>query len=261
MPPGPPRQAGHRRRRRRGRDRGPAPVATAAPIVPEVSRLAAAGPADTLDSAEVVEMKQHLGFLRRYKDILRLKLNATEDLLVNGQREPTERGICRHLLGKVDRAVIDAALAREPLRSDAAARARMLAGAVRLTADVGVLIAYLESLAHVRSRAEAAQAFGEVVARIDFTSLSATRVARLLQILVETFVDHERVQALFNLLGSPAFRTAFDAASDVLPTDAARVCAPLRAVHRRLVEGLTIGEPPALLAAGLEQVLSAPDPV
>src|SRR5438128_8903784 len=147
MPPGPPRPAGQppgrRRRRRRGRDRSPAPIPTTAPIVPEVSRLATAGPADTLDAAEVGEMKQHLGFLRRYKDILRLKLNATEDLLVNGQREPSERGVCHHLLAKVDRGVIEAAVQREPLRSDAGARARMLAGAIRLTADVGVLLAYL----------------------------------------------------------------------------------------------------------------------
>src|SRR5262249_9756738 len=142
-------QPGRRRRRRRGRNRGPAPVATPAPIVPEVSRLASAAAADTLDPAEVVEMKQHLAFLRRYKELLRLKLNATEDLLVNGQREPSERGVCRHLLGKVDRAVLDAAIAREPLHSDPVARARMLAGAVRLTADIGVLLAYLESLAHV----------------------------------------------------------------------------------------------------------------
>jgi hypothetical protein len=226
-----------------------------------VSRLATAAPVDSLAPAEVNEMKEHLGFLRRFKDILRLKLNAAEDLLVNGQREPSDRGVCRHLIGKVDRSVIEAAINREPLRSDPASRARMLAGAVRLTADVGVLLAYLESLAHVRSKAEAAQAFGEVVGRIDFTSLSATRVARLLQVLVETFVDHERVQVLFNLLGAPAFRSAFDAAAGGLPPDVARVCAPLRAVHRRLVEGVTVAEPSALLAAGLEQVLSAPDPV
>ena len=110
-------------------------TARPAPIVPEVSRLAEAR-GESLDAGEVAEMKQHLAFLRRYKEILRLKLNAAEDLLVNGQREPTERGVCRHLLGKVDRSVVEAAIAREPLRSDAAARIRMLAGAVRLTAEV-----------------------------------------------------------------------------------------------------------------------------
>jgi hypothetical protein len=206
-------------------------------------------------------MKQHLAFLRRYKDIFRLKLNAAEDLLVNAQREPTDRGVCRHLLGKVDRGVIEAAIAREPLRSDPDARIRMLAGAVRLTADVGVLLAYLEALAHVRSRAEAAQAFSEVVARIDFESLSPTRLARLLQVLVETFVDHERVQVLFSLLATPSFRRAFDAATGAFPPEVAATCAPLRAVHRRIVEHDVADVPSAVLATGLEQILSAPDPI
>ena len=235
-------------------------AARPAPIVPEVSRLAETG-GESLDAGEVAEMKQHLAFLRRYKEILRLKLNAAEDLLVNGHREPTDRGVCRHLLGKVDRAVVEAAIAREPLRSDPAARIRMLAGAVRLTADVGVLLAYLEALAHARSRAEAAQAFAEVVARIDFESLSATRLARLLQVLVETFVEHERVQVLFSLLAMPPFRRAFDVAAAAFPHEVAATCAPLRAVHRRIVEHDAADVPPAVLATGLEQILSAPDPI
>jgi hypothetical protein len=226
-----------------------------------VSELAAdARAADApLSPSEVGEMKQHLAFLRRYKDALRLKLNSQEDLLVNGQREPSERGVCRHLLGKLDRVTIDAAIQREPLRSDAAARARMLAGAVRVTADLGTLLSYLEALSQVRSHAEAAQAFAEVVERIDFESLSATRVVRLLQVLIQTFADDERVQVLFSLLAIPGFRRAFDAASP-LPPDVADVVVPLRAVHGRLVEG-DAGAAPATLAAGMERVLSAPDPV
>src|SRR5947199_287754 len=140
-------------------------------------------------------------------------------------------------------------------------RPRMLAGAVRLTADVGVLLAYLEALAHVRSHAEAAQAFAEVVRRIDFESVSATRLARLLQVLIDTFVDHERVQVLFSLLAGPAFRRAFDAALPTFPPAVAEVCAPLRAVHRRLLEDGGADAAPEPPANGLEQVLSAPDPV
>jgi hypothetical protein len=248
-----------RRSRRRRRRPGGAPAPGPAPLVPEPSRLVA-GATDALDADEIVEMKEHLAFVRRYKDILRLKLNAAEDLLVNGQREPSERGVCKHLLGKVDRSVVEAAIAREPLRSDAAARARMLAGAIRLTADVGVLLAYLETLAHVRSRAEAAQAFAEVVARIDFEALSATRLARLLQVLLETFIDHERVQVLFGLFAGATFRRAFDAAAATFPPDVATACAPLRAVNRRLLEGGGADDP-ALVVAGLERVLAAPDPV
>src|SRR5262245_10838577 len=255
-----------RRRRRRGRG-GPGreqreETATRT-IVPEVSRLAeSTAPADDrLTSAEVAEMKQHLAFLRTYKDMLRLKLNAAEDLLVNGQRQPTDRGVCRHLLAKVDRAAIEGALTREPLRSDPAARARLLGRALRVTADVSVLLDYLETLGQVRSHAEAAAAFAEAVERIDFEAVSPSRFARLLQVLVDTFTDHERVQVLFSLLGMPAFCRVFDAAAATFPPAVTAACAPLRAVHRRLVEDRTAAASADLLAAGIAQVLSAPDPV
>ncbi|MCC6765099.1 MAG: hypothetical protein IT293_10590 [Deltaproteobacteria bacterium] len=284
-PPSRARDAAPRRRRRRrgrrGRPAGDAPAAAtpnatpaeaAAPLVPSVSRLAAesAVAPEPLGPEEIAEMKEHLVFLREYKDALRLRLNAAEDLLVNGRREPSDRGVCRHLLGKVERGVIEAAIGREPLKSNAAARSRMLAGAIRLTADVGVLLAYLETLAPQRSHAEAAAAFAEVVHRIDFASLSATRLARLLQVLTETFQGQERVQVLFSLLDGDAFRRAFDAAAvhpagaASLSPDVAAIFAPLRAVHRRLRgesdAGAANGDPQGL-AVGLEQVMAAPDPV
>jgi hypothetical protein len=240
-------------------------TAPAPPVIPAVSHLAEASPTNApLRADEVEEMKQHLAFLREYKDALRLRLNAAEDLLVNGRRDPSDRGVCRHLLGKVDRSVIEAAVGREPLKSNVLARSRMLAGAIRLTADVGVLLAYLETLATQRSQAEAAQAFAEVVRRIDFESLSATRLARLLQVLTETFQGEERVQVLFSLLDGEAFRRAFDAAEAMLPADVAAVFAPLHAVHRRLLGEQRAADGAAAadrLAVGLEQVMAAPDPV
>jgi hypothetical protein len=232
--------------------------------VPTTSALVSAPPtAEPLGPAEVSEMKHHLAFIRDYKDVLRLKLNAAEDLLVNGQREPSDRGVCRHLLGKIDRAVIEAAVGREPLHSNAAARARMLAGAIRVTADASVLLAYLETLTHVRSHAEAAQAFGEIVARLDFESVSASRLGRLLQVLVETFSGPERVQVLFSLLGGPAFARAFDAALPTLPPAVVDPFAPLRAVHRRASGEIPQHAPdaPELLRAGVEQLVSAPDAI
>lgn len=270
MDPEAPDGAPRRRRRRRGRrgrpvgDGGQTPPA--APLVPSVSRLAAESAAapETLAPEEIREMREHLVFLREHKDALRLRLNAAEDLLVNGRREPSDRGVCRHLIGKVDRGVIEAAIGREPLKSNAAARARMLAGAIRLTADVGVLLAYLETLAPQRAHAEAAAAFAEVVRRIDFESLSATRLARLLQVLTETFRGQERVQVLFSLLDGDAFRGAFDAAAAALPPEVAAIFAPLRSVHRRLRGEDADGAAPADaqgLALGLEQVMAAPDQV
>lgn len=231
-------------------------------VVPSVSHLSddSAPTGEPLTPDEIVEMKEHLAFLREYKEALRIKLNAAEDLMVNGRRDPTDRGVCRHLLGKIDRNVIEQAVGREPMKSNAAARSRMLAGAIRLTADVGVLLAYLETLAPQRSHAEAAQAFSEVVSRIDFESLSTTRLARLLQVLTETFQGQERVQVLFGMLDGDAFRRAFDAAVTALPPEVAAVFAPLRAVHRRLRDEAHDGQETGL-AEGLEQVMAAPDPV
>jgi hypothetical protein len=203
-------------------------------------------------------MREHLAFLRRYKDVLRLKLNSAEDLLVNGQRPPTDRGVCRHLLGKLDRTVIEHALEREPLRSDAAARARMLGGALRVTADVGVLLAYLEALAQARSHVEAAGAFAEAVGRIDFASLSPTRLARLLQVLLDTFSGPERVQVVLGLLAAPTFAHAFDAVVSTLPPPLADALAPLRALHARVFENAGADE--TLLTRGMAAVLDAPDP-
>ncbi len=98
--------------------------------------------------------------------------------------------------------------------------------------------------------------------RIDFESLSATRLARLLQVLTETFQGQERVQVLFSLLDGDAFRRAFDAAASALPPEVAAIFAPLRAVHRRLRgEPHGAGESARGLAVGLEQVMAAPDPV
>lgn len=249
---------------RGGRPDRDRPRPAPAPLVPTVSALAAAPvTAEPLAPAEVVEMKHHLAFIRAHKDVLRLKLNAAEDLLVNGQREPSDRGVCRHLLGKIDRAVIESAIGREPLHSNSAARARMLAGAIRLTADPSVLLTYLETLTHVRSHAEAAQVFGEIVARLDFESVSASRLGRLLQVLVETFTGPERVQVLFSLLAGAAFARAFDTALPALPPAVIESFAPLRAVHRLAGGGAVDAEheSAALLRAGVEQLLSAPDSI
>jgi len=250
-----------RGRSRRGRRRGDGPPQKPS-VVPEVSTLVAAptGPAP-LSEAEIAEMNEHLAFLRRYKEALRIRFNAVEDLLVNGQRPPSDRGVCHHLLAKVDRTVVERALEREPMRSDAAARSRLLAHAVRLTADVGVLLAYLEALAASRTRAEAADAFAAVAARIDFADLSPARLARLLQVLIETFTGTERVQVLLSLLARPGFRDAYDAATDQLSPEAAEACGPLRAVHRRLHDDSPKAAPTAVIVSALEQILAAPDPV
>jgi hypothetical protein len=206
-------------------------------------------------------MKQHLEFLRDHKAILRLQLNSAEDLLVNGQREPADRGVCRHLLAKVDRAAVDAALAREPVRSDPAARARLLGGAVRITGDVGVLLSYLECLTQQARRDQSAPAFLRAVQRMDFTTMSATRLSRLVQVMVQVFSPEQRVEVVLGLLDNPGFGPAVDAALVQLPPDVADVVGPVRAVHGLLPGdgGPAPARPGALSHAvvlGLQRVLA-----
>lgn len=219
-------------------------------MVPVVTPMVTAA-ADTetpLTPAEQAEMRIHLLYLRTYKSVLRLQFNAAEDLLVNGQRDPTDRGQCKHLLAKVDRQAVEAALAREPVKSNPAERARLLAGAVRLTGDVGVLLLYLENLVEQSSRAQAAQAISEVVARIDFAQLSAQRLGRLLQVMVDVFGAAQRGPALLGLLARPAFCAAYDQAADKLPADVLHTMGGLRAFYRRVENAQATVDAPALAA-------------
>src|SRR2546428_290140 len=103
----------------------PRPHRAAPPSGPPPSRRSS-----PLRPDEITGMKQHLGFFPTHKGTLRLPPSAAEDLLVKGQGEPSAGGVCRHLLAKLDRAAIEGVLGREPLRSDPAARAHFLAGAL-----------------------------------------------------------------------------------------------------------------------------------
>jgi hypothetical protein len=210
-------------------------------------------------------MGEHLAFLRLHKNELRLALNATEDLLVNGARPPTDRGISKHLLAKVDRKVVERALARDALKNDAHQRARFIAGIVRLNPEISLLLRYLETLAEVADRREAAGAFALTVDRIDFEQVSNAQMAQLLSVITQTFEGHDRVQALFGLLASDSFARALDRALLSLAEELREIFAPLRAAFRVVVGGEPLPDEDDaerdLFARGMRMWLSAPDRV
>jgi hypothetical protein len=225
----------------------------------EESHLDASRPADDpLTPDEAAEMRQHLQFLKRHRQELRLKVNAAEDLLLNGARPPTHRGRCLHLLSKVDLACVTSTLSRVQDRKQATA---LLQGVVRFSTDVGVLLLYLESLAESASRAEGAAAFGAATRRIDFADISPARMRRVLDLIAQTFEGHERVQVLFGLLGSQGFRAAFDRCAEALPETLAGLFVPLRAVHEVVFEGQRNRHGDEALVRGVTMILDAPDPV
>ena len=210
-------------------------------------------------------MKANLAFIRKHRKGLRIKVNAAEDLLLNGAREPEDRGLCIHLLSKVDHGAVQKALERT---SDPVARVQLLAGAVRATDDAGVLLLYLEALRDGASRKAAAGAFSLGTNRIDWTALSEARLERLLALLVDVFGDeHERASALFSLLHTPSFRALL--ADHQLRPDLRRSLEPLLAVYEVVIEGKEnrFGRPvlergaSVLLTASEEILCSYPQPV
>ena len=255
-----------RRRHRRPADRGTgASVPGALSPISEPRRLDLDRPVtEPLSPDEAREMAGHLIFLRTYKKLLGLSLNAAEDLLINGDKPPTDRGICKHLLSKIDRRLVDKVLARDALKADSRMRARFLAGIVRLNRDVSFLIWYLTALAEVTDKREAAAAFALTVDRIDFARLSNAQMADVLELIVRTFDGHERVQALFGLLGSETFEAALDRSLAGLPDHLREIFAPLRAAHRVVMRGATPhgdDHERALVEKGVALWLSAPDAV
>ena len=202
-------------------------------------------------------MRDHLRFLLRYKKLLGLSLNAKEDLLVNAASAPDHRGVCLHLLDKVDAAAVKRALDRLP---EAQERSRLLAGVVRFSDDQGILLQWLESLSDSASRVAAAGALSTAVDRLDWESMSAARMERLLDVMATVFTeDHERADVVFGLLHSPSFRRTFEAAEDRLPRSLANVFAPIRAAFDAVIGGDGSDHPPALVRKGTLMLLAAPE--
>ena len=256
-----------RRRRRRGKRRddrqpesdrtGPnASKEAAHPVLPPRTVFDNSKPADTaLTPDERAELKQHFAFLARFREALRLKLNATEDLIVNGARAPEERGVCHHLLGKVDRACVTAAISR---LKDAEQRTRFLGGVVRFTRDVAIVILYLESLSASAPRAEAAATLVAALRQIDFAGVSAAQMRRLLDLVVSLLTAEDRPHFVLSLLRSPSFRTAFDHTADVLPTELVELFLPMRAAFGQMFAEERETADPVSLRRGVRILLAAP---
>lgn len=257
-----PRSAEPAKGRRRGRGRRKprqddpvAPLAKAQTLDLDQDREA------PLADREQREAERHLAFLKRFKTALRLSLNAKEDLLVNGAKAPEDRGVLKHLFQKVDKAAVERALAREPLKSDVATRSAFLAGVVRLQPDTSNLLAYLETLAGSADRRVGARAFGATCERIDFSTLSAAQLSRLLEVCRATFDGPDRVQAFFGLLDSPSFRDRFEAHADDLPRPVQDDLRPLAAAHRAVSSDAPLPDDEtarARIAEGVRRWVQAP---
>ena len=200
-------------------------------------------------------MSKHLRFLAEHRKLLRLRVNAAEDLMLNGAKPPTDRGLCKHLLGKVDRASVEGALDR---LTDPRARSRFIGSVVQFSDDAGFLVAYLESLQDGASRREAAGAFAASTARLDFGALGEARMQRFLESVAAIFQGPERAQVLFGLLHNDGFRATFESIEPMLPPDLGQALRPLRAAYTWVIEGSDEGLDHKALTRGATLLLDAP---
>jgi hypothetical protein len=269
--PAPRGPAGQRRSRRRRRGGGRPAEGEArrpeeqrrdsrlpAPALPPKAVLDASKPAAApLSAAEKAELKQHFAFIAKYRRDLRVRANDAENLLINGAREPEDRGVCLHLLGKIDRALVTATLARVP---DAGRRTRILAGVVRFSRDVAVLIQYLECLGESASRGEAAATLIAALPELDYAAVSAAQMRRVLELIAVLLPEAERPMLVLSLLRSSTFLAAFDHASEALPEALASLFAPMRAVFAAAFAHAHEERPsaPDQLARGVRLLLAGP---
>jgi hypothetical protein len=199
-------------------------------LEPSRTSLKDKGADDPLSAAEVAEMKEHFKFLRQHRKLLKLRLNATEDLLLNGVRDPVHRGVCQHLLAKVEKDRVLQVCERLP----ASEAASLLAGVLRFAPEMSYVLRYLECVTDARSRPEAAAALVHALRRIQFTETSSAQMRQVLALIVSVFPSAELPVLLFNWLYNGAFRQAIERSSEELPSELAQVAVPLSIVHELL---------------------------
>ena len=206
---------------------------------------------EPLSQQEARSMREHFQFLRAHRKVLRLKVNAAEDLLLNGVQEPTHRGICQHLLGKVDRSSVLSACERLEPR----AAAKLLAGIVLFSSDIEYVLLLLEKIQQSESPANATTALAQGLERIDFDEVSVAQMRRVLSLVTEVFSERERPELLLGLLESRSFRGAVDKSIEDLPGPLASLVVPLRAAQAVILHGKPNRYAPQDLSRGIDLLL------
>ncbi len=245
----PPRQ--RRRRRRPGSSKKPAQP-SAAQVIAQRAPVALDKPADVpLTDEEAARMRVHLAFLQRHRKLLNLKVNANEDLLLNGKRQPTHRGSCMHLLKKVSRSRVASVIPRMQPEE----RAAFLRGIVRFTTEFEFVLMYLEAVKDVASEKEAIAALVEALEQVDYQEVSGAQMRRLLELIAELFDDAQRPHLLLGLLSSRSFREALKRSEAALPDALLGIMNAVSAVQTA-IHAQRAQPPTADLRRGLELLLA-----
>ena len=218
-----------KRRRRRHGGKPPAPnVAAPAKVVAEALKApqVAAWVEEPLTPQEIAKLKVQFRFLRDNRHLLKLRVNAAEDLLLNGVKEPTHRGVCQHLLAKVERSRVLTVSQNMP--PDQAVR--LLSGVIRFAPDIAYILRYLECVKLTASQQQAGAALTEALKQIEFTELSAAQMRQLVALIVDVFAERDLPVFLFTLLYDKSFKEALDRSLDGFPEVLGRMVLPLPAM-------------------------------
>lgn len=223
-----PRRARRQRKRNSRKTKDPSSLDPAR-AVKQAAAPAVEGPADLpLSPEEVSRLKSAFRFLKEHRRALKLRVNATEDLLLNAKIEPTHRGICQHLLAKVDKARVLQISERLPPKE----ATPFVAGVMRFAPDMAYLVRFLECVRDSESQEQAGAALTQALGSVNFEDTSAAQMRKLLALIVDVFPEYEQPAFLLSLLRRASFREAFDRSTDGLPDASARMLVPLRAVHQ-----------------------------
>jgi len=218
------------RRRRRHSGKPPAPnVAAPAKVVAEALKAPqeVAWVEEPLTPQEIAKLKVQFRFLRDNRHLLKLRVNAAEDLLLNGVKEPTHRGVCQHLLAKVERSRVLTVSQNMP--PDQAVR--LLSGVIRFAPEIAYILRYLECVKLTASQQQAGAALTEALKQIEFTELSAAQMRQLVALIVDVFAERDLPVFLFTLLYDKSFKEALDRSLDGFPEVLGRMVVPLRVLH------------------------------
>jgi hypothetical protein len=191
------------------------------------------GPAEEpLTDDEVRHLKAAFRFLREHRTTLKLRVNASEDLLLNETREPTHRGVCQHLLAKVDKTkVLGASERLAPAQAT-----ELMAGIIRFAPELTYIMRFLECVKASAGQEQASAALTHALSKMDFDDASDAQIRHILALIVDIFPESQQPVFLLSLLKTAAFRRAFDRSSEGLPPSLAGMLLPLREVHDLLHE-------------------------
>ncbi|HEY5957598.1 MAG TPA: hypothetical protein VIV60_13625, partial [Polyangiaceae bacterium] len=230
-----PKPTGSRSAPRRQRRHAPAEALPANPLQ-VLAKARTATPTTTdveepLTPREVAQLKVHFRFLREHRNTLKLRVNAAEDLLLNGVKEPTHRGLCQHLLAKVERSRVMAVSQTLPPTE----AVRLLSGVIQFAPEIGYILRFLECVKQTATQEQAGAAITEALKGIQFTDLSGAQMRQLVALIVDVFPEREIPIFLLALLDDRSFREALERSLDGFPEILTKMVRPLLALYSVIV--------------------------